>query len=190
MTTGTTPHHDSERVLRKFLGPSRQTTLQPPIRMRFIRVLDENMVMGYYPLILHLLSTLILTIVIRTSVDGQDFNLQSWKALARFTPLQSDITTAVSAGIAIVRSFAAMWSASVVWRCIFILMESGGISLEQIDRLITWQVHLYPHLKSSQRMAYSFYSLPFPANYRDPFLQGRLRGLRHIALQGSGRLWA
>ena len=129
------------------------------------------------PLVLHLLSVLILTIVIKTLVDGQDFNLQSRKALARFTPLQSDITTAVSGGVAIVRTFSAMWSASIVWRCVFILMEKGGISLEQIDRLLTWQIHLHPRSKFSQRIGLLISIIlltAFPCQLSGPILTGSI----------------
>ena len=31
-------------------------------------------------------------------------------------------------------------------RCIFILLANGGISLEQIDSLLTWQIHIPSHL--------------------------------------------
>ncbi len=36
-------------------------------------------------------------------------------------------------------------------QCIFILMGNGGISLEQIDRLLAWQMHFHPLLKSPHR---------------------------------------
>ena len=129
------------------------------------------------PLVLHLLSVLILTIVIKTLVDRQDFNLQSRKALARFTPLQSDITTAVSGGVAIVRTFAAMWSTSVVWRCLFILMEKGSISLEQINYLLTWQIHLHPRSKFSQRIGLLISIIlltAFPCQLSGPILTGSI----------------
>src|SRR5258707_15022121 len=55
------------------------------------------------PLILHLLSALILTAILTAilnfRIDKHDFNLQSRRALTNFTPLQSDVTTAVSGGV-------------------------------------------------------------------------------------------
>jgi len=77
-------------------------------------------------------------------VNGHDFNLHSRQALSKFIPLQSDITTAISASVVLYRLFASMWSAAMLWRCIFILMGNGGISLEQIDRLLAWQIHVHP----------------------------------------------
>ena len=129
------------------------------------------------PLILHFASVLTLVAVVTTYINGHDFNLQSRYALSKATPLQSDITTAISSGITISRLFAAMWSAATLWRCIFILMGKGGISLEQIDRLLTWQIHMPPHLKSSQHfgLLVSIILLAaFPSQFSGPILTGSI----------------
>ena len=177
--TGTTPHHGSGGGEIPVSQSSDNFVTPPPnkVHTRTGENWTRIWLWAITPLILHLLSVLTLIIVIKTFVDGQDFNLQSRKAMARFTPLQSDITTVVSGGVAIVRSFAAMWSASIVWRCIFMLMKSGGISLEQIDLLLTWQVHLRPRLKSSQRIGLliSIITLvAFPCHLSGPILTGSI----------------
>ena len=102
------------------------------------------------PLILHFVSILTLTAFLTTYVDRNDFNIDSRKVFSKFTPLQSDITTAISSGIAIYRVFAAGWSTAMVWRSIFLLMGEGGITIEQINSLLTWQIHLHPRYKPSR----------------------------------------
>ena len=103
------------------------------------------------PLILHFLSIVVLTVAIKFYISGHSFNLDSRRALTTFAPLQSDITTAISSGISILRIFTTMWTTSTAWRCAFILMENGGISLEQINRLLTWQIHFNSDPISSRK---------------------------------------
>ena len=131
------------------------------------------------PLILHTISVLILTTVLKSYIDDHDFNLHSRKALVKYTPLQSDITTAISSCIAISRLFATIWSASTIWRCIFILMERGGITLGHIESLLTWQIHLHPRLKSSQGTQVGFLIsiillASFPCQLSGPILTGSI----------------
>jgi hypothetical protein len=101
------------------------------------------------PLILHFLSTLTLIAVLIFYVNGNDFTLQSRSSLSNFTPRQSDITTAISSSIVICRLFAGVWASAMLWRCVFILMHKGGISLEQIHSLLTWHIHV-AHREPSQ----------------------------------------
>jgi len=129
------------------------------------------------PLILHFLSVIGLTVILNFSIDQHDFNLHSRSALTNFTPLQSDITTAVSAGVTVLRFFAAIWSGKTIWRCIFILMEKGGISLEQINSLLFWQHHFHPRANSSQRIGLLIsitLLLSFPCQLSGPILTGSI----------------
>ena len=129
------------------------------------------------PLILHLLSVITLILVLKFYIDKRDFNLKFRNALFHFTPLQSDITTAVSAGITIIRFFAAIWSAEMIWRCVFILMERDGISLHQINSLFFWQNHFHPRLKSSHRtglVVSIVLLLCFPSQLSGPILTGSI----------------
>jgi hypothetical protein len=124
-------------------SPRLETSEKPPAsHTRTGENITRIWVLATLPLILHFASVLILIIVFRFYIAGHDFNLESRQALLKFTPLQSDITTAISSAITIYRFFAGMWTAAMLWRCVFILMEKGGISLEQIDSLLTWQMHL------------------------------------------------
>ena len=129
------------------------------------------------PLALHFLAVIVLTIAITSYIDHHDFNLQSRRSLAQISPLQSDITTAVSCGVTISRLFAAMWSTSTAWRSVFILMEKGGISLDQINRLLTWQFY-YDGRRTSSRKASLLISIillaSFPSQLSGPILTGSI----------------
>jgi len=56
-------------------------------------------------------------------------------------------------------------------------MEKGGISLEQINRLLSWQVHLQPRLKSSQGIGLLvsiILLVAFPYQLSGPILTGSI----------------
>ncbi len=140
------------------------------------------------PLILHLSIVVILIIALKSYIDGHDFNLYSRTALTHSTPLQSDITTAVSSCIAFQRFFAAMWSGSMYLRCIFILMEKGGISLQQINSLLFWKNHFYPRVKLSRRIALVvsiILLLSFPTQLSGPILTGSITWFSSSVLEGE-----
>ncbi len=131
------------------------------------------------PLLLHSISVAVLATTLKFYIDDNDFNLRFRKALVNYTPLQSDITTAVSSGIVILRFFSISWLAAMVWRCIFILMERGGITLGHIESLLTWQIHLHPRRKSSQGPQVGlFISIillaAFPCQLSGPILTGSI----------------
>ena len=137
-------------------------------------------VLATLPLILHFASVLILVTIFRFYIAGHDFNLESRHALSKFTPLQSDITTAT-----IYRLFAGMWSAAMLWRCVFILMEKGGISLEQIDSLLTWQMHICPRRKASHGFGVLISIIllaAFLSQLSGPILTGSIAWSRQFAL--------
>jgi len=143
------------------------------------------------PLILHLASVLTLLAVLATYIDHHDFNLHFRHALSNLTPLQSDITTAISSGIVIYRLFASTWSAAMLWRCIFILMGNGGVSLEQIDRLLAWQIHFQPLLKSSHRFGLLISIIllaAFPCQFSGPILTGSVTWSSSHHVSGRQRI--
>ena len=129
------------------------------------------------PLLLHFVSVIALVSAIHFYVDNHDFNLRSRTELGDFTPLQSDITTAISSSIALLRFFAAMWSGSMILRCIFILMERDRISLQEIDYLLTWQFHIHRRKETSGRIGLFVAIIllaAFPCQLSGPILTGSI----------------
>jgi len=143
------------------------------------------------PLILHLATALVLVGFLAFRIDNHDFNLHSRNASTHFTPLQSDITTAVSAGVTITRFFVAMWSAATIWRFIFILMEKDGISLQQINTLLTCQIHFLPRLNSSRKVGLLIsivLYLSFPCQLSGPILTGSITWSSSNSFIDGGKL--
>ena len=81
-------------------------------------------------------------------LDGHAFNTNSRRPeypesdgsishLTSYSPLQSDITTAVSLAATVTRVAGGWWSGGYIWRCIFVSMERGGISLEGLSRVVS-----------------------------------------------------
>ena len=166
------------------LDPEAESSNNPtPDSNEVHRRTGENQTMVWLlmttPLILHFLSVIILTGAIKFFISGHSFNLDSRRALTTFTPLQSDITTAISSGVSILRIFTTMWTTSTAWRCVFILMENGGISLEQINRLLTWQIHFNSGPISSRKahagaLISAILLTAFPCQLSGPILTGSI----------------
>ena len=132
---------------------------------------------AFLPLFLHFVSVVVLASAIRFYIDGHQFNLQSRRGLGDFTPLQSDITTAISSSIAVLRFLATMWSGSMIMRCIFILMERDRVSLREIDRLLTWQFHIHRRKNSSGwigLLVAIILLVAFPCQLSGPILTGSI----------------
>ena len=55
--------------------------------------------------------------------------------------LASDVTTLVSAGLVVSRILSTSWIAVSAWRYAFILLETEGLTLQQFQSLISWQIH-------------------------------------------------
>lgn len=170
-------HLDSESTeFVSLVNPISQST-PTDIHTRTGENRTKKWLLAITPLILHFTSALLIAAILRFRIDRHDFNLNSRSALTNFTPLQSDITTAVSSGVTIVRFFVAMWLAAMTWRCIFILMEKEGISLQQIDILLTAQIHFLPRRNSSTRIGLLvsiILLLSFPCQLSGPILTGSI----------------
>lgn len=135
-------------------------------------------VWAYAPLLVHFVIVVLLVIVIRQFIADHDFNLLSRIHFGKITPLQSDITTAISSGLTVSRFFVMMWSGATAWRSVFVLLEREGIALEEVHRLLTWQVHhLYPRLRHLWKMSTVVSVMllaAFPCQLSGPILTGSI----------------
>ena len=126
------------------------------------------------PIVLHVATVLTLMSTLLVYIDGNHFHLESRSALPGTFFLQSDITTGISTGVTAYRIFAGMWSGALLWRCIFILLANGGIALEKIDSLLTWQIHIPSRLSSSQVLISIILLAAFPLQPSGPILTGSI----------------
>lgn len=81
-------------------------------------------------------------------VDGRHFNVTERSPvvplpggqtirLNQYTPLQSDVTTFVSATLVVFRLAATAWASSLCWRSVFFLMGRSGLRRQELDNLIS-----------------------------------------------------
>jgi hypothetical protein len=64
-------------------------------------------------------------------------------------PLQTDIVTTISSGIAVSKVFSTAWVGATAWRCVFILLEKQGLTLHEADRMIRWKLPSFFGRRSS-----------------------------------------
>jgi len=100
----------------------------------------------YLPFIVHFSLTAAIATIFLLILDGKAFNTDSRRPeyresdgsispLSSYAPLQSDITTAISLAATVTRVAGGWWSRGYIWRCIFMSMERGGISLQSVSQV-------------------------------------------------------
>ena len=103
-------------------------------------------------------------------LDGRAFNTNSRQPeypesdgsishLTSYSPLQSDITTAVSLAATVTRVAGGWWSGGYIWRCIFLSMERGGISLKGLSRVVSNMPATRRHFARRSNMVIIFITL-------------------------------
>ena len=95
-------------------------------------------------------------------------------AHAAYTPLQSDITTAVSLAATLTRVVGGWWATGYIWRCIFVAMERGGISAKGLSQAISNRPPAPRHFtqKSSMVIIYIALFAAFAIDYFSAALTG------------------
>ena len=96
-----------------------------------------------------------------------------------YAPLQSDIAIAVSLAATVTRVASGWWATGYIWRCIFVAMERGGISLKGISKAISSWPPWPPsprHIarKSNVVIVYVAFFALFPVDYFSAFLTGSI----------------
>lgn len=102
-----------------------------------------------WPLALHCIVAIAITILVTCYVNGRHFNLTDRKPwvpltngariqLSRYEPLQSDVTTLLSSTLVVLRLVAAAWASSLSWRSAFFLMERPGLKRRDLDWMISF----------------------------------------------------
>ena len=100
------------------------------------------------PFGVHFSLTALVAILFILVVDGRKFNTNSRRPEytesdgsrsypTSYAPLQSDITISVSLAATVTRIAGGWWSGGYIWRCIFVSMERGGISLGGLSKVVS-----------------------------------------------------
>lgn len=176
-------------------GPLRSSNIVHSAHSRLGENRVKIWILAISPLILHLLLVLVLGLFVSIYVDGRVFNVtQRSKTImisngsiihSPYIPLQTDIVTIISSGIAISRARAGWWSTATAWRCSLLLMEKGGISLREMHQIIGLQFLSPPvagwmrrtsrkHVLGHRTLISLILLLSFPAQLSGPILTGSL----------------
>lgn len=107
-------------------------------------------------------------------VDGLVVGSNSRQYLHGYPRLQaSDITTAISAALVIVRLVTNTWVAVATWRCVYILLEKTGLSLPQLNSLVAHKVPLkFPGSSGYSWLITAVLVLMLPAQLAAPLVSG------------------
>lgn len=104
-----------------------------------------------WPLVLHLIVSVGIMTLLSSYVNGRQFNLTERRPsvplpdgttvrLSRYTPLQSDVTTFISATLVILRLIAASWASSLCWRSVVFLLGRTGLRQQELEWMISFGV--------------------------------------------------
>lgn len=100
-----------------------------------------------WPLIVHCVGAIGIAILLICYVDDNHFNIRERRPsvtladgttirTGRFSPLQSDISTILSATLLVLRLILAAWAGPLCWRTLFFLMEKIGLRRRDLEWLI------------------------------------------------------
>jgi len=96
---------------------------------------------------------------------------------AGYRPLQSDITTTVSALASTTRLIGTLWASDVVWRCLFLFTMKGGVSLKGAKQMLTMLPPPGPcdFKRTSAFIWFTFIQIAlFSSNFYSPALTGSI----------------
>ncbi|KDN34632.1 hypothetical protein RSAG8_12294, partial [Rhizoctonia solani AG-8 WAC10335] len=145
------------RVSAGSLGPekkaspvSTETTLSSPKPASY-----RTWSLVVWPLIVHALMAVGIAAIVIIYVDHRDFNLERRRPFVKledgtmvpwvhYSPLQTDITTALSIMLAVLRLITACWLGPLSWRCAFVLMEEFGLRPRQLHILVSYGISVTP----------------------------------------------
>jgi len=139
-------------------------------------------ILATWPLVVHFILTIVVATVMFTNVNNHYFGITTRRPDVpqvngsvthwHYILLQTDVTTAVSFSQTAMRAMGTLWTVPMAWRCIYILLELEGISLAEINRILTWSL---PITKIGGRSMFAIILLAaFPAQFSSPILTGSI----------------
>ena len=123
----------------------------------------------------HILLSFTLAITLVFFLDNRHFDSGkrvSWSGSFAETSLRaSDVTTLVSVALVLVRAAGQALIVSMVWRCAMILLQHGGLSLGQLDKMLSYRIPTSLSGKYSLPIAIALLMI-LPSAYVAPILSG------------------
>ena len=154
----------------------------------YFRILSIRNLKKAGPFILHFALTIVVAFVTLYLIDSPSgdriYNLNNRRP--RFTdldggktiasikssrPLQSDITTALSIAASATRAAAAVWAGKLLWRCAFMFMEKGEITIAGFSKIVDGGITtlLWPRDVANRKNVFLIYLIIFTCFGMDYF---------------------
>ncbi|KAB5590724.1 hypothetical protein CTheo_5846 [Ceratobasidium theobromae] len=141
-------HSDSGALSPTVVASDKPPTNESKLVRRKARGTFTDWLKTLQPLVIHFLVTILITFLILFYINGNSFLLDesTRRPLAKladgtqvptsqYIPLQSDITTIVSAMIVVLNWAALGWATALYWRSSFLLMEKIGLQRRDLEWL-------------------------------------------------------
>jgi len=139
----------------------------------------------FLPFLAHLTFVALTSLGVLYYVDGRHFHTshrrdQIIQADGSTTPsdysiLQSDITTIISILASVARILGAWWATDITWRCIFLFMEKGGLSLQGVERMFGGFPPFPSHSTLGNQIVFlAILSVLFSSNFYSSILTGSI----------------
>ncbi|KAF7536549.1 hypothetical protein G7054_g4426 [Neopestalotiopsis clavispora] len=136
----------------------------------------------YLPLA-YLVYTVLFTWVIVFWLNGKSFAVDGSPGIHEGVT-QSNVTTLVSVALVVARIISSTWQALAAWRCVFILLETSGLSLSEASHLISRRLPTFTLLSPlssrganhawTRTIAILVLILAWPAQFTNPIANGSI----------------
>ncbi|KAF3392052.1 hypothetical protein DPV78_010277 [Talaromyces pinophilus] len=134
---------------------------------RFLRI--------WLPLFVHFALALVVAVLVATKLNGYKALAYDWQS--RFQPGNnyvlrvSDITTLLSAATTVINFFGGMWTGLIAWRCVFLLLQNDGLTVNRISSILGGT----PSLRWPRGLEWAVVIIlffVFPQDYIEPLFSG------------------
>lgn len=151
-------------VIRSFTSDGHRASESP--RKRLFK--------AYFFPILHISSCIALSFCMVYILDGYravPTEASRYSDDGRYKLKVSDVTTLVSTALIVVRILAGVWLGDILWNCTFILLEKRGLTLPQVDRIMSFYLPPIPK-SSAEVLVVLLLLLVIPQSFMAPLLTG------------------
>lgn len=110
----------------------------------------SRLVSEWYLLFLYALFCVVFAFGVWKGLDGKSFAVsgRSLPLDKSFRLTQTDVSTIISAFLVAGRALGSAWQGLAAWRCIFILLEKTGLSLEDANVVGSWKLPPWSIIRS------------------------------------------
>ena len=144
---------------------------------------------AWYIFIAHIMACLILALVLIFFVDGRQFNAGSPPQAFTSSLYQVHVSGLISLANTALRPIISVCRGLLVWRSIYILLDKRGITINELNRLATWNLPTLSAAASNARKTWIYWPLVvlllWPAQYASPLVQSSVAWIPSVRLSNA-----